>query len=374
MAFFKQFPKIQYNTLRDGLISDITNIYRHVDVNDVLIDDASTYTYYEIKNGERPDTVSSRLYGTPDYYWTFFVANESLKEGLNSWPLEYNQFREMIEQEYGKYSVAIIVPIQSRVVVNGENEIEHKNYLAGLDLSYVEIVDKDGNSAKILKYDIETLQLWMYDVSDPAFFQSEEFTLRYTGSDQFNWYKEVYEWSERNAPFQYDAFTRFTDFGEGDAEIQYGTLEYYELFYTLQFQNIVFDAREVIAQAKNAPKYYLDADIEEESIISAFQAFNLEYDLAELEIEPYFRGRLEDHTPDYTGSFVKGNITDLISNTYRDTFDAGSYGIYRPDPQSESVSILEVEEQLNFDRRKIRIIRPNIIEEFVERYKELIQS
>lgn len=371
MPFFEQFPKIQYNTLRDGIINDITNIYRHVDVNDVLIDDASTYTYYEIKNGERPDTVSSRLYGTPDYYWTFFVANESLKEGLNSWPLEYNQFQDMMEQEYGRYSVAIFTPVQVNVTVNGEAKIQHKNYFGGLDLRYVELVDENGNSAKILKYDIDSLQLWLYDVSNTALFESKNFTLRYTGYDKYNWYKGVFQWAERNAPDQYDAFVRFTDFQTGDDEILFDTLEYYELFYTLQFQNIVFEAREIFPQAKNAPKYYLDADAEEESIISGYQAYNLSFDLSYLEIEPYFRGRLDNYVPEYSG-FTKGDVSEIASNTYTNNFEAGSYEIFSADV--ESVSILEVEEQLNFDKRKMRIIRPSVIEAFVERYKELIQS
>ena len=373
MAFFKQFPKIQYNTLRDGIVNEITNIYRHVDVNDVLIDNASTYTYYEIKNGERPDVVSSRLYGTPDYYWTFFVANESLKEGLNSWPLEYNQFRDMIEQEYGKYSVAIFSPVQSRVFVNGEEKIQYKNYFGGLDLAYVEIIDDNGNTGKILKYDIESLQLWFYDVSHPALFQSENFKLRYTGSDQYNWYKGVYEWAKRNAPNQYDAFVRFADFSPiGGDPIIYDTFEYYEFFYTSQFQNIVFTSRDVFAQAENAPKYYLDADLEEESIISGFQAYNLGFDLSELELAPYFRGSLDNYVPEYSGSFTKGDVTEIALNTYTNTFDAGNFILFAH--ETKSVSILDVEEQINFDKRKIRIIRPSLIEDFVERYKELIQS
>ena len=372
MAFFKQFPKIQYNTLRDGIVNDITNIYRHVDVNDVLIDDASTYTYYEIKNGERPDTVSSRLYGTPDYYWTFFVANETLKEGLNSWPLEYNQFREMMEQVYGKYSVAIFTPVQNRVTVNGEETIEHRNYFGGLDLTYVELVDENNNSAKILNYDIESLQLWFYNVNNPALLQAEKFTLRYTGYDEYNWYKSVYEWAERNAPSQYDAFVRSTVLETEDGEeIVFDTLEYYELFYTTQFRNIVFQAQDVFARAENAPRYYLDADLEEESIISGFQAYNLSFDLTYLQIEPYFRGRLDNYVPEYS-VFTKGDATEIPLNTYTNDFEAGSFQIFSADV--DSVSILEVEEQLNFDKRKMRIIRPAVIEEFVERYKELIQA
>lgn len=301
MAFFKQFPVISYNTLSDGIINDVIDIFRHVDVNEVLIDNASTYTFYEIKNGERPDTVSSRLYGTPDYYWTFFVTNDSLKSGLNSWPMEYNQHKSWIDQEYGDYSVLIFAPIQKRVIIDGEDTLEHIDYMGGLDFTNVEIIDEDNNSAEILKYDINSLQLWVHDVSSTSFLAKDKFRLRYKENpyqgeeyeefekQRLDWLKSIYLWTQKNYPTSYYSFT-LRDLEEDG--IVFDTPEYYELFYTEYFQSIIFESRKVFAKAYNAPKFYLDADIEENSIISGFQAYNLEYDLSELEIEPYMRGQL----------------------------------------------------------------------------------
>jgi|GEM_PF-2213813 hypothetical protein len=382
MAFFKQFPAISYNTLSDGIINDVIDIFRHVDVNEVLIDNASTYTFYEIKNGERPDTVSSRLYGTPDYYWTFFVTNDSLKSGLNSWPMEYNQHKSWIDQEYGDYSVLIFAPIQKRVIIDGEDTLEHIDYMGGLDFTNVEIIDEDNNSAEILKYDINSLQLWVHDVSSTSFLAKDKFRLRYKENpyqgeeyeefekQRLDWLKSIYLWTQKNYPTSYYSFT-LRDLEEDG--IVFDTPEYYELFYTEYFQSIIFESRKVFAKAYNAPKFYLDADIEENSIISGFQAYNLEYDLSELEIEPYMRGQLEEYEEVYS-SFTKGLVTDVTNDTYTNTYTSGSYFIYRPNPISTSISYLEYEEEKNFERRKIRIIRKEVIDDFVDRYKELIKS
>jgi hypothetical protein len=382
MAFFKQFPVISYNTLSDGIINDVIDIFRHVDVNEVLIDNASTYTFYEIKNGERPDTVSSRLYGTPDYYWTFFVTNDSLKSGLNSWPMEYNQHKSWIDQEYGDYSVLIFAPIQKRVIIDGEDTLEHIDYMGGLDFTNVEIIDEDNNSAEILKYDINSLQLWVHDVSSTSFLAKDKFRLRYKENpyqgeeyeefekQRLDWLKSIYLWTQKNYPTSYYSFT-LRDLEEDG--IVFDTPEYYELFYTEYFQSIIFESRKVFAKAYNAPKFYLDADIEENSIISGFQAYNLEYDLSELEIEPYMRGQLEEYEEVYS-SFTKGLVTDVTNDTYTNTYTSGSYFIYRPNPISTSISYLEYEEEKNFERRKIRIIRKEVIDDFVDRYKELIKS
>mgnify|MGYP006092818575 CR=1 FL=1 len=389
MAFFKQFPIIKHDTAADGIINDVVDMYRHVDVNDVLIDDASTYTYYEIKNGERPDTVSSRLYGTPDYYWTFFVANDTLKSGLNSWPMEYNQFREWIDQEYGEYSVMVFAPVQKLDSFEGEEIIEHIDYFGGLNLDKVNIVDANDNTASILKFDINSLQLWVHDVSNPTFFQQEAFSIRYQENpyidgdveafedyekDRLHWLKDIYSWAERNHPTEFKTFIKYTNFTPaGEDEIKFDTLEYYELFYNERFTKIIFEPRIIHPKAFNAAKHYIDADREDNSIISGYQAYNLEYDLGELEIEPYFRGQLQEYLPEYS-SFTKGNIIDQLSNTYTNTYTIGSYTIYRPDPVSNSVSYLEHEEEENFESRKIRVIRKNVIDSFVERYKELINS
>jgi hypothetical protein len=389
MAFFKQFPIIKHDTAADGIINDVVDMYRHVDVNDVLIDDASTYTYYEIKNGERPDTVSSRLYGTPDYYWTFFVANDTLKSGLNSWPMEYNQFREWIDQEYGEYSIMVFAPVQKRDFFEGEEIIEHIDYFGGLNLDKVDIVDSNNNTASILKFDINSLQLWVHDVSNPTFFEQETFSLKYQENpyidgdveafedyekDRLQWLKDIYSWSERNHPTVFKTFIEYTNFTpEGEDEIKFDTLEYYELFYNERFTKIIFEPRIIHPKSFNAAKHYIDADREDNSIISGYQAYNLEYNLGELEIEPYFRGQLQEYLPEYS-SFTKGNIIDQLSNTYTNTYTIGSYTIYRPDPVSNSVSYLEHEEEENFEKRKIRIIRKNVIDSFVDRYKELINS
>ena len=84
--FFKQFPKTSYSIENDAIRTEITDYFRYVDVVEKFADDLYSYQKVDILNGERPDNLSQRLYGTPDYYWTFFIANDDLKTGLSSWP------------------------------------------------------------------------------------------------------------------------------------------------------------------------------------------------------------------------------------------------------------------------------------------------
>ena len=74
--FFKQFPKVEYDFNRKGVLQNMTDIFRSVRALPAFLDDFNSYTFYQIRNGERPDIVSQRLYGNQDYYWTFFIIND----------------------------------------------------------------------------------------------------------------------------------------------------------------------------------------------------------------------------------------------------------------------------------------------------------
>jgi len=118
MAFFKQFPNIIYDLDKKGQKVEVKDIFRFVDVNEKLIDPASAYQYYYIKDGERPDHVAAKLYKNPDFYWTFFVVNDSLKGGYKDWPLSYQQLQTKIKTDYQPYSVLESSPSDNSILNN----------------------------------------------------------------------------------------------------------------------------------------------------------------------------------------------------------------------------------------------------------------
>lgn len=128
MAFFRQFPKIGYDFEQNGVITNIIDIFRNVKVDSVFLDDMSTYQYYQVRNGDRPDIVSSILYGTPDYYWTFFVINEHLKTGLSGWPMNSDAFEDYMDLEYS----GTVIDTEPTVVMTPDGTVlRYDNSLAG---------------------------------------------------------------------------------------------------------------------------------------------------------------------------------------------------------------------------------------------------
>ena len=163
MAFFKLFPKIGYDLANNGVLQNVVNIYRSVRPLREFIDDISAYKLYEIKNGERPDIVSQRLYGTPDYYWTFFIINDYLHDGLASWPMSSEALLEYMKTEYNGYAITTqpIIKRNSDLLIT-----DHENSLAGR-FTLGEIITGSSSAAtgKLTKKNIDMNQLIVQDTT-----------------------------------------------------------------------------------------------------------------------------------------------------------------------------------------------------------------
>jgi len=108
MSYFKNFSLVEY---RFGNEDESTRVFIedlsiYVDLLDQIDDLVSFYDYYYIKDGERPDTLSEKIYGTTDNYWTFFLMNPILRE--TGWPLDQNRFESFAVK---RYDGAIFYPV-----------------------------------------------------------------------------------------------------------------------------------------------------------------------------------------------------------------------------------------------------------------------
>lgn len=116
MPFFQQFPKIPYDFDSNGIDTNIVDLFRFVKANEQYFHEIATYIDYQIRDGERPDIVSNLLYGTPEYYWVFFLINEHLKNGISGWPMPEQELIEYIAEEYP----GITIETRPRIDVTGD--------------------------------------------------------------------------------------------------------------------------------------------------------------------------------------------------------------------------------------------------------------
>ena len=72
MSYFNKFPVVDYNFGDNEPDILFNNISAYVDIIDQVKQEVAFYEKYTILDGDRPDTVSQKLYDTTDYHWTFF--------------------------------------------------------------------------------------------------------------------------------------------------------------------------------------------------------------------------------------------------------------------------------------------------------------
>ena len=96
MKYFENFQKLSYLYGNEAIPVLTQNLSTYVDIIDQVKDDISFLTFYNIKEGYRPDQVSIQLYDTPLHYWTFYLLNDNIRQ--QGWPLINTEFQTYIKK------------------------------------------------------------------------------------------------------------------------------------------------------------------------------------------------------------------------------------------------------------------------------------
>lgn len=205
MAFFKQFPKVQYDFNRRGITQNMVDLFRSVRALPTFLDQYSAYRYFNVENGERPDVVSERLYGTTDYYWTFFVINEHLHDGYRAWPLSQEDMYDYLTKNYNGY----VITTNPSITRTGDNLItEFRDSLSGRFRIGETITGSiSGASGKLTRKNVDMNQLIVQDVTGGAFIgdptlvnNDTELVIGGTSGDSVSTYR-VFKYAD--APYYY---------------------------------------------------------------------------------------------------------------------------------------------------------------------------
>lgn len=107
-SYFDNFPYIGYN-LNANPASDelvwVQDIFRRcAPVRDLLKNTQAFYEYI-IQEGETPEMIADREYGSPKYFWVITMINNILDPQVE-WPKDYANFVLYIEDKYGSVAAA----------------------------------------------------------------------------------------------------------------------------------------------------------------------------------------------------------------------------------------------------------------------------
>ena len=105
--YFKNIPNVLYdiNGTEPNQFRTVTNIMSRVRFKPSVIENITDYYPYKVLEGERPDIVSYKKYGTVAYSYLILLINDII-DPLFDWPLPSRQFENYIIEQYGSVANA----------------------------------------------------------------------------------------------------------------------------------------------------------------------------------------------------------------------------------------------------------------------------
>lgn len=116
--YFQNFPAIYYEYEIGGkkVLRTVTDITQNIRVVSSILDSITLYDEYDIMDGETPEIISNKIYGSPLYHWIIMIANQRFNY-LEDWPMTTDQLETYIKNKYGDQMYA------TRYYVNSNGHI-----------------------------------------------------------------------------------------------------------------------------------------------------------------------------------------------------------------------------------------------------------
>jgi|TARA_R110000868_G_scaffold144612_1_gene363890 predicted secreted protein len=98
--YFNFFPKVLYtpNSQLESL-DVLTNLTTRFTFEQKFKEDTSVYYKYDIRDGDTPEILSYKLYGTPEKHWIILLMND-IVDPLFDWPLKQQNVINFVNSKY----------------------------------------------------------------------------------------------------------------------------------------------------------------------------------------------------------------------------------------------------------------------------------
>jgi hypothetical protein len=104
--YFSYFPKTSYKPIDDGMDVDVvTNITTRFKMENSIKENSATYYKYDIKDGETPEVIAYKYYGSAEKHWIVLMMND-IVDPQYDWPLEYRTLSRFVENKYSANNYA----------------------------------------------------------------------------------------------------------------------------------------------------------------------------------------------------------------------------------------------------------------------------
>ena len=143
--YFKEFPQYLYDfkygdELKTSIVKDIT---RNVRFRKEILENISLYEEYDIQDGDTPEIISEKFYGSPDYHWIIMLLNVKY-DYVSDFPLDEYTLTKHISSNYEN-------PHAIHHYVNQDGYIVNSDYPGALPVTCEEIERAENEAKRTIK-------------------------------------------------------------------------------------------------------------------------------------------------------------------------------------------------------------------------------
>lgn len=102
--YFSYFPKTFYNLGDKNSVDSITNLTVNFSFDNDITDNSVLYYNYTVKDGETPEIVAYRNYGSAEQHWIILKLN-GIMDVKNDWPLDVRSLNRYIDDKYANNGI-----------------------------------------------------------------------------------------------------------------------------------------------------------------------------------------------------------------------------------------------------------------------------
>lgn len=97
--YFSKFPKLYYSFDGHNSSELITSLTTRFSFEESLRNNTSVFYEYDIRDGDTPEILASKVYGSAERHWIILLFND-IVDPFYDWPLQYDTLNEYIDQKY----------------------------------------------------------------------------------------------------------------------------------------------------------------------------------------------------------------------------------------------------------------------------------
>jgi hypothetical protein len=127
MTYFREVSDLLYQSQQPNRNSSydyvrVKNLFRRAKIREDFFQNINIFTKYKIIGEERPEQVSEKIYGSPEYDWVILVSNNIINV-RTEWPLSDGEFSEYIYRKYSQDELDSVHHYESTVVYDSRGKL-----------------------------------------------------------------------------------------------------------------------------------------------------------------------------------------------------------------------------------------------------------